>query len=251
MQILGVPISILDMNSAISTINRWVNSGETHYVCATDVHSIMQAQHNPQHMAALASAGMIIPDGTPLIWVSRARGQKDMHRVCGPDLMWNLSRFGTDRGWRHYFYGGAEHVAETVARNFESKFQGFKIAGTYSPPFHQLSPSQRQCVIDNINSSNPHIVWVGLGCPKQEIWMLENASYLKGAVVIGVGAAFDFHANRIPRAPPWMRSNGLEWLHRLFQEPARLWRRYLIMGPQFILRSAAETWRIRRAEAKT
>lgn len=250
MQILDVPVSIVTMASAITTIENWVDAGETRYVCATDVHSVMQAQNNPQHMAALASADMVIPDGTPLVWISRIRGQRGMQRVCGPDIMWHLARQGAKKGWSHYFYGGAEAVAETVVSKFESEFHGFKSAGTFSPPYRTLTLTERQNVIDDINKARPDIVWVGLGCPKQEIWMLENSPLLNSAVVIGVGAAFDFHANRIARAPSWMQSTGLEWFHRLCQEPARLWRRYLIMGPQFVFRAAFETWQVLRASSQ-
>jgi N-acetylglucosaminyldiphosphoundecaprenol N-acetyl-beta-D-mannosaminyltransferase len=206
----------------------------------------MQARKNPLHMNALCDADMVIPDGTPLVWVSRARGQSRMQRVCGPDIMRSVCETAARNGWRVYFFGGADGVADAVADRFRDEFPALVVAGTQTPPFRRLSDPEMQATIARINEARPDVVWVGLGCPKQEIWMLENASRLSGAVAIGVGAAFDFHSGRIPRAPRWMRVNGLEWLHRLMQEPGRLWRRYLVMGPQFLAIAALETWRLRR-----
>jgi N-acetylglucosaminyldiphosphoundecaprenol N-acetyl-beta-D-mannosaminyltransferase len=243
--ILGVPISVVDMPSAIHQIGQWADAGETRYVCAADVNSVMQAQRNPAHLSALRSADMVLPDGTPLVWVSRLRGQRAAQRVPGPDIMLQLCAAGVGRGWRHYFYGGAEGVADGLAQALQRRFPGLLVAGTHAPPFRPLSPAEQARDLEQINAARPHIVWVGLGCPKQEMWMRENAAKLKSAVVIGVGAAFDFHAGRIPRAPVWMRRNGLEWLHRLGCEPARLWRRYLVLGPAFLARAAVETFRLR------
>jgi N-acetylglucosaminyldiphosphoundecaprenol N-acetyl-beta-D-mannosaminyltransferase len=244
--ILGVPVSVVDRQSALEQIGRWIEAGENRYVCATDVHSVMQAQRNPDHMDALQAADMVIPDGTPLVWVSRARGHAQIERVCGPDIMRQVCEAAAQRGWRIYFFGGAEGVADIVASNFQRQFPGLIVAGTQSPPYRKLSPAEMEAAVEAINDSRPDVVWIGLGCPKQEIWMLDNVGKLNGAVAIGVGAAFDFHSGRVPRAPRWMRSNGLEWLHRLVQEPGRLWRRYLLMGPDFIVRAAIETWRMRR-----
>lgn len=244
-EILGVSVSVVDMQSATHQIGLWADARETHYVCAADVNSIMQAQRNIAHLQALQDADMVLPDGTPLVWVARARGQRLMRRVSGPDIMLQLCEDGVNKGWRHYFYGGADGVADELARGFQRRFPGFLVAGTHAPPFRVLSPKEQADDLDRINASRAHIVWVGLGCPKQEIWMREHASRLKGAVVIGVGAAFDFHGGRIPRAPLWMRRNGLEWLHRLGCEPARLWRRYLVLGPEFLARATVETFRLR------
>lgn len=244
-EILGVPVSVVDMQSATHQIGLWADAGETRCVCAADVNSIMQAQRNAAHMTALRRADMVLPDGTPLVWVSHLRGQRSLQRVPGPDIMLHLCGMGVERGWRHYFYGGAEGVAAALVEVFQRRFPGLAVAGTHAPPFRALSPQEQMDDLDRINAAQPHIVWVGLGCPKQEIWMDENAAHLKGSVLIGVGAAFDFHCGRIPRAPAWMRHNGLEWLHRLGHEPARLWRRYLVLGPEFLARAAVETFRLR------
>lgn len=249
-EILGVPVSVVGMRSAADEIGRWIEAGEARYVCAVDVHSIMQAQRNTAHMQALRNAHMVLPDGTPLVWVAHARGERTMRRVCGPDIMLHLCGLGVGKGWRHYFYGGGEGVAEELASRLQSMFPGLAVAGTQSPPFRELSPAERDASIRAIDEARPDVVWIGLGCPKQEIWMRENADRLRGAVAIGVGAAFDFHSNRIARAPAWMRGSGLEWLHRLGSEPRRLWRRYLLLGPEFLARAALETVRMRRTAAR-
>lgn len=233
------------MRSATHQIGLWVDAAEARYVCAADVNSIMQAQRNGAHMDALRNADMVLPDGTPLVWVSHLRGQRKMQRVPGPDIMLQLCEMGVGRGWRHYFYGGAEGVAQGLAQILQRRFPGLRVAGTHAPPFRLLTEEEQLRDLEQINAAHAHIVWVGLGCPKQEIWMRENAARLKDVVVIGVGAAFDFHGGRIPRAPSWMRRNGLEWLHRLSCEPARLWRRYLLLGPEFLARAAVETFRLR------
>lgn len=244
-QILGVSVSVVDMQSATCQISLWADAGEARYVCAADVNSIMQAQRSAAHMEALRHADMVLPDGTPLVWVSHLRGQRQIARVPGPDIMLKLCEVGVGKGWRHFLYGGATGVAEQLAEVLQRRFPGLLIAGTHAPPFRVLSPEEQARDIARINAAQPHIVWVGLGCPKQEIWMRENLPKLRGAVVIGVGAAFDFHGGRIPRAPLWMRRNGLEWLHRLGCEPARLWRRYLVLGPVFLVRATVETFRLR------
>ena len=159
--------------------------------------------------------------------------------------MLELCEQGLRRGWRHYFYGGAEGVATELVRRLELRFSTLAVAGTQSPPFRKLTQSELDHSLAHISAARPDIVWVGLGCPKQEIWMREHAKKIEGAVVIGVGAAFDFHSGKIARAPSWMRRMGLEWLHRLVSEPARLWRRYLVLGPQFLLRAGIQSVRVR------
>jgi N-acetylglucosaminyldiphosphoundecaprenol N-acetyl-beta-D-mannosaminyltransferase len=152
-------------------------------------------------------------------------------------------------GWRIYLYGGADGVAQALAERLAKSFPGLEVAGRQTPPFRPLDDDELEAALAEIRAARPHIVWVGLGCPKQEIWMLRNASRLSGCVTIGVGAAFDFHSGRIARAPRWMRDNGLEWLHRLASEPRRLWRRYLVLAPRFIVRAALQSARRRRVGA--
>jgi len=238
--ILGVPIDIIDMAGALDTIGAWIARKERRYVCAPDAYSIVCAQDDARHMQALRTADMVIPDGTPLVWVGRLRGNAHMRRVCGPDLLRAVCERSVGAGWRHYFYGGAPGVADQLARTLAERHPGLAIAGTDCPPFRPLSEAELERAIQRMQEAKPDIVWIGLGCPKQELWMLDNHARLGGTVLIGVGAAFDFETGRVRRAPVWMRSNGLEWLHRLASEPRRLWRRYLLFAPRFVLGSLIE-----------
>jgi len=241
--ILGVPVSVIDMDAAVGRIAGWLERRETRYVCVSDVHSVTRAHDDPDHMAALAKADMVTPDGTPLVWVSRLRGNRAIKRVCGPDLMMAICAASEKAGWKHFFYGGDETTGATLAVRLQGFFPDIQISGSYSPPFRPLSTDETEAALDRIRQSKADIVWVSLGCPKQERWMHEMSARLPGQTLIGVGAAFDFHAGRVQRAPLWMREHGLEWLHRLVSEPRRLWRRYLVMAPRFVALSLAETLR--------
>jgi N-acetylglucosaminyldiphosphoundecaprenol N-acetyl-beta-D-mannosaminyltransferase len=222
------------MKAAIEIIEKWIDEKHAHYICALDVHSLMRAQDDAAHNQALCHADMVLPDGMPLVWLSKLRGQKDIERVCGPDLMLCIFEHSTQKAWRHYFFGGSQGVAEALASRARNLYPNLIVAGTDCPPFRAVSARELEDAIARINAASPDIVWIGLGCPRQEIWMSENAAKLKQSIAIGVGAAFDFHTGRIKRAPPWMRSAGLEWLYRLLSEPRRLWYRYLYLAPRFI-----------------
>lgn len=243
-EILGVPVSVVDMDAAVATIAHWVREKKTRYVCAPDVYNVVRAQDDPRHLQALRSADLVVPDGTPLTWVMRLRGETIKERVCGPDLMLAVCQRSAGEGWRHYFYGGAEGVAAELAQTLTTRFPGLQVAGIDCPPFRPLSEAEIDASIDRINAAKPDVVWVGLGCPKQELWMADNSARIDAAVLLGVGAAFDFHTGRIRRAPVWMRTHGLEWLYRLASEPARLWRRYLVSAPRFCLATLVETARM-------
>jgi N-acetylglucosaminyldiphosphoundecaprenol N-acetyl-beta-D-mannosaminyltransferase len=173
----------------------------------------------------------------PLVWLLRKAGYSHVDRVYGPDLLLALARRG---GYRHYFYGGAPGVPEQLVSNLKSKFPSIDVAGIYSPPFRSLSAKEDETASALIRSSQPDIVWVGLGTPKQERWMASHVNRLKGAVLIGVGAAFDFHAGTIKQAPRWIHRSGFEWLFRLVIEPRRLWRRYFTVIPLFILHASLQ-----------
>lgn len=248
--ILGVPVSRVDMAAAVATIGRWIETRASAFVCALDVHSLMRAQDDAEHMAALRGAAMVTPDGQPVVWAARARGTGDMSRVCGPDLLPQVCAASVARGWKHYFYGGADGVASDLAERLQAKHPGLAVVGTDCPPFRALSTAEQEAALARIRASGAQILWVGLGCPKQEKWMLANRDKLPGVVMIGIGAAFDFHVDRVRRAPRWMREGGLEWLHRLMSEPRRLWRRYLVMAPRFVVASLAETASIRLRPAR-
>ena len=248
--ILGVPVGILDMRKTVDLIGSWIGDGvkRGRYVCVTDVYNVMLAQQSPKHLDALRGADAITPDGMPLVWVSWLRGVKETRRVSGPDLLPEMCARSERTGWRHYFYGGADGVADKLVAKLKETYPDLQVAGTECPPFRPLSAEEQARTISRIKQSKADIVWVGLGCPKQEAWMHENAGRLEGVVLIGVGAAFDFHSGRVARAPLWMQKSGLEWLHRLTSEPKRLWRRYLIRAPQFVALSLAETFAMRRAQ---
>ncbi len=169
-----------------------------------------------------------------MVWALRWLGARDVGRVYGPDLMLALSRISADRGYRQFYLGGQPGVAENLAAVMQARFPGLLVAGTASPPFRQLSDAEQNAVLAQINVTQPHIVWVGLGSPKQDLWMAQNRPLLTAPLLVGVGAAFDFLAGSRTQAPHWMQRSGLEWLFRLVAEPRRLWRRYLIYNPKFI-----------------
>lgn len=235
-RILNVPVSTVNMPTAVETILGWIEKRASNYVCVRDVHGVMRAQDDPQLAKIHEDAGLVTPDGMPLVWILRSRGYKQSSRVCGADLVAALCEASLKTGARHYFFGGKPGVAERMSARLAEQFPGLSIAGISTPPFHALSFEEDAIVTDAIVATNPDIVWVGLSTPKQEYWMRDHVGIIPGATLIGVGAAFDFYAGDIKRAPHWMRGSGLEWLHRLFSEPRRLWRRYLILAPKFVLK---------------
>ncbi|MGI9037994.1 MAG: WecB/TagA/CpsF family glycosyltransferase [Gemmatimonadota bacterium] len=191
-------------------------------------------------------AAMVTPDGMPLVWLSRRRGRPEVSRVYGPDLMLSCCDSFRDRGARHYFYGGAEGVPEQLASSLTERFPGLEVAGGFSPPYRDLTEAENREIVARINESRPDFVWVGLGCPKQDFWMAEHRDELEAPVLVGVGAAFDFHSGRKRQAPSWMQSRGLEWLFRLLSEPRRLAGRYVAGNSRFIALVLAEELRLRR-----
>ena len=232
--ILGVGVSAVDMAQALEMIEGWIASKEPHYVCVSGVHGVMESQRDEMLRRIHNSAGLVTPDGMPLVWLSRMKGFRHVERVYGPDLMLACCERSIAKGYRHFFYGGAEGVPERLAARLRERFPGLSVAGGYSPPFRPLSTEEDDALIRRIDETNPDIVWVGLSTPKQERWMYEHVGRLRAPVVIGVGAAFDFHAGLKRQAPRWMQRSGLEWFFRLVTEPRRLWRRYLINNPLFV-----------------
>jgi N-acetylglucosaminyldiphosphoundecaprenol N-acetyl-beta-D-mannosaminyltransferase len=223
------------MSIAVRTILGWIAEGNSQYICVRDVHGIMRAQEDPVLMEIHRKAGLITPDGMPLVWIMKARGYKDAGRVCGADLVAALCRASQPVGTRHYFYGGKPGVAERMAAELNQRFPDLQIVGTDTPPFHALTQEEDRAATDTIAAVSPDVVWVGLSTPKQEYWMREHVGRIPGATLIGIGAAFDFYAGDVKRAPNWMHNSGLEWLHRLVSEPRRLWRRYLVLAPKFVV----------------
>jgi N-acetylglucosaminyldiphosphoundecaprenol N-acetyl-beta-D-mannosaminyltransferase len=233
--ILGVGISAIDMNQALNTIEGWIAHRQQSYVCVTNAHGVTESQRDENLRRIHNAAGLVTPDGMPLVWLIRHRGFSTVERVYGPDLMLALCKRSVSKGYRHFLYGGATGVPVQLASNLQRRFPGLQIVGSYSPPFRPLSDEEDEQIVQMINETNPDIVWVGLSTPKQERWMAEHVHMLSAPVLIGVGAAFDFHAGLTKQAPQWMQRSGLEWLFRLATEPKRLWRRYLTNNPLFVL----------------
>jgi N-acetylglucosaminyldiphosphoundecaprenol N-acetyl-beta-D-mannosaminyltransferase len=224
--ILGVDVSAIDMDLALDAIKHWIDASKPHYVCVTPAHSIMDAYNVSEFRRILNSSGLTTPDGMSLVWILRLLGHKDVDRVYGPDLMLEACRSGLSHNWRHYFYGGDEGVAETLAAQLMVNCPELQVAGTYTPPFRLLTLEEDEEIIKTINEANADIVWVGLSSPKQERWMAEHLGKIDAPVMIGIGAAFDFLSGYKPQAPRWMQRSGLEWLFRFLTEPRRLWPRY-------------------------
>ena len=234
-RVLGVRVDAVQIPDVVSRMEAWITQRDScRYIAVTDMHSLMEAQHAAAFKKILQDAALVVPDGFPLVWLGRRKGFALPRRVYGPELMERFCQETANRGYRHFLYGGASGVAEDLGARLAARFSGLQIAGTYCPPFRPLTPEEDMDVVSLINASGADVVWVGLGAPKQERWMAERRSHLKAAVLVGVGAAFDFHTGRIAQAPQWMRESGLEWLFRLSREPGRLWRRYLIYGTEFV-----------------
>jgi len=244
--ILGVGVSAIDLPSALEQIDRFIAEKRQTYVCVTSVHGVIESQKDPVLRAIHNEAGLVVPDGMPLVWTGRLKGYSDMGRVTGPDLLPAACERLLDSGCRHFFYGGGEGVAQRLGEVLRQRFSGLKVVGEYSPPFRPLTEAEEKEVVDHINATKPDIVWVGLSTPKQERWMAAFRPKLKAPMLIGVGAAFDFNAEIKRLAPRWMRNNGLEWFYRLTTEPRRLWRRYLYVVPVFVILSILQILKIKR-----
>jgi N-acetylglucosaminyldiphosphoundecaprenol N-acetyl-beta-D-mannosaminyltransferase len=232
--ILGVGVSAVNLSLALASIDEWISRGEPNYLCVTGVHGIMESYRKESVREIHNAAGLVVPDGMPLVWLSRLKGFHHVRRVYGPDLMLAVCKQSIDREYRHFLYGGASGVCEKLAERLKRQFPGLDIVGSYSPPFRVLDREEDQRIVDEINGARPDIVWVGISTPKQEAWMAEHIGRLHASVLIGVGAAFDFHAGLKRQAPKWMMRVGLEWMFRLMQEPRRLGPRYLANNPLFI-----------------
>lgn len=234
--VLGVGISAINRQMALDTIEEWIARRSPHYVTVTGVHGVMESQRDPELMRIHNAAGMVTPDGMPMVWISRMRGFKHVTRVYGPDLMLDVCARSVETGWRHFLYGGAEGVADLLSQNLCRRYPGINVAGTFCPPFRPMTDAEDRELVDRINAARPDVVWVGLSTPKQEYWMARHVGRLEAPVLIGVGAAFDFIAGVKPQAPRWMQRSGLEWLFRMASEPRRLCRRYLVNNTGFVYR---------------
>ncbi|HVZ84589.1 MAG TPA: WecB/TagA/CpsF family glycosyltransferase [Terracidiphilus sp.] len=232
--VLGVQVSVLNMERTVALCDALIRSNGKGYVCVTDVHGIIEAQDDPAFRGILNNSYMTTPDGMPLVWTGRMQGHSAMRRVYGPDLLMALCAVSAERGYRHVFFGGKPGVADLLAEKLCAKFPGLQVVGTYVPPFRPLTEEEEKDLETRMDEARPDILWVGLGLPKQERFMARYCGRLNVNLMIGVGAAFDIHAGLVKEAPQWLKKLGLQWLHRLCQEPRRLWRRYMICIPRFL-----------------
>jgi len=233
------------MENAVEAIAGAVTQRKKGYVCVTGVHGVMEARRDQNLTTIFKNAFLVVPDGMPTVWMGRLQGHS-IARVFGPDLMLSVLQDARLRDATHYLYGGNEGVAECLREKLVSKCPGIKIVGTYCPPFRPLTWNEEQALLVEIDHLQPDIIWVGLGTPKQEKFMAEYLPKTKVTLMIGVGAAFDFHTGRIKDSPDWVKRIGLQWVHRLLQEPSRLWRRYLFNNPQFIVCALLQLARLKQ-----
>jgi N-acetylglucosaminyldiphosphoundecaprenol N-acetyl-beta-D-mannosaminyltransferase len=232
--VLGVGIHAVDMDTAVAVIERSVHSNKKGYVCVAGVHGVMEAQRDRAVASILLNALLVVPDGMPTVWVGRWQGLSKMQRVYGPDLMLRIFQRSAVNGFSHFFCGGDYGVAEQLRCNLQSQFPDAQIVGSYRPPFRKLTSREETELLRITEHLRPDITWVGLSTPKQEQFMAEYLPRMNTRLMIGVGAAFDYHTGRLKDSSQWIKQAGLQWLHRLAQDPARLWKRYLRNNPEFI-----------------
>ncbi len=246
-RLFGLRVDAVQIPQVIDVIEDWIRRPDkTRYVAVTGMHGITEALHDSEMRSILLAADLVVPDGMPLVWLARWNGHHLPRRVYGPELMDTFCR-ETGSRYRHFFYGGAPGVPQALSQMLNLKY-GIVVAGTFSPPFRALSAEEEMEALDLIRCAHADVLWVGLSTPKQERWMFQHREGLSVPVMLGVGAAFDLNLGRVRQAPHWMRENGLEWLFRLLMEPRRLWRRYLIMGPQFAWNVSFELLGLKRYE---
>ena len=225
--------NVVSHESAIRRIDELVIMGNGGYVCFSTVHMVMESHDNPEYGGRVNGADVIIPDGMPLVWMQKLQGAKDVNRVRANDLMIMLCAFAEENGLTVGFYGGQQSVIDAIIERAKIDYPNLKIVYAFSPPFRPLTDNEDTEITSEINQKNPDLLFIGLGCPKQENWMAAHKNKVS-AVMHGVGASFDFYAGNVKESPEWLGKLGLEWLFRLTQEPKRLWRRYLILNPRFV-----------------
>lgn len=233
--VLGVGVHVVDMKGVASLLQQQIRERAKGYVCLTGVHGIMEAQRDPALKTILADALVNAPDGMPTAWMGRLQGFRTMQRVFGPDLMLEIMGSTEFCDVVHFFCGGEDGVAEKLRDEMLRRFPWVKIAGTHAPPFRPMTTEDERELLDKIRILQPDIIWVGLSTPKQERFMARYLPLLDTKLMVGVGAAFLFHTGAIRDSPTWVKRAGFQWMHRLLQEPSRLWKRYLLNNPWFIV----------------
>ncbi|WP_348264029.1 WecB/TagA/CpsF family glycosyltransferase [Telmatobacter sp. DSM 110680] len=238
--VLGVRVEAITMTAALERIECALLMSQKGYICLAGVHGIMEAQRNAAVKSAFDNAFLTLPDGTPTAWVGRLQGLPWMQRLTGPDLMLEIFRNRQFASYRHFLYGGKPDVAQELATNLSRQFPWVEIAGTYTPPFHDLTIAEEQNLVSTIRVLKPHMIWVGISSPRQEMFMHKMLPKLDTSLMFGVGAAFDFHTGRIKDCAEWIKRAGLQWLHRLIQDPRHLLGRYVRNNPAFLWQIALQ-----------
>lgn len=239
--VLGMRVDMVQIPDVLTAMEGWiVNKAHGHDVAVVNAYDAVCCRDDFMVKDAVNHSSLAVPDGISLILLARWHGFPLKKRVYGPDLMLEFLKVAQKKGYTNYFYGSTDEVQEELISNLKSQFPNLKVAGRYAPPFRALTHKEKEKFLADINESSPDILWVSLGCPKQQLWMYRHKEELKTPVMVGVGAAFDFFAKTKPQAPLWVRDNGFEWLFRLLTEPKRLWRRYLISGSVFFYYAAKE-----------
>jgi len=246
--ILGVGVHPITMQEALSQVDSVIALHQKGYICATGVHGIMEAQRDAGLKDILNRSLLTTPDGRPTVWVGWLQGVKHMTQVTGPEFMLQLCAASVRKGYKHFLYGGCPGVAAQLKHHLMRMFPGLNVVGTYTPPFGPLSSDEASLLIRCVASVKPDIFWVGLSTPKQERFMADYIHVLETSVMVGVGAAFDMHTGRIQDSPVWIKKAGLQWFHRLLQDPKRLWRRYLTNNPRFVYKVALQLFHLARYE---
>jgi len=244
--VLGVRVSAVNLKSATGLIQKAIEDGGKEYVCVRDAHGVVRCQKDPELRSIHNRAFLVTPDGMPLVWALKHAGHVESDRVYGPDLMLSVFDAGSSKGLRHFLYGATAETLEQLQARLLAKFPQARIVGSYAPPFRQLSMQEEADIADRLNRSDADIIWVGLSSPKQELWMARMRDRLEAPMLIGVGAAFDFHAGLKRQAPRVIQRSGFEWAFRLLCEPRRLWRRYALVVPTFISLTAFQRLGLRK-----
>ncbi len=232
--ILGVGVSAVSMESALDRTEQLLQQGGREYICVTGVHGIIEAQADEDFRRIQNTSFLTIPDGMPTVWLGHLRGFKAMTRVYGPDFMSNLCKRSASKGYRHFFYGGKPGVAEQLRDELQRKYPGLQVVGVYTPPFRPLNEAEEQALRTQLETAKADVLWCGLSTPKQERFISQYRGKLPVTLMVGVGAAFDFLSGNAKDAPDWIKRSGLQWLHRMLHEPKRLARRYLASNPRFL-----------------
>jgi N-acetylglucosaminyldiphosphoundecaprenol N-acetyl-beta-D-mannosaminyltransferase len=245
--LLGIPIAMTDYSEAMDVMDGMIARREPGWICAVAVHAVTVSQTDMELRRALVESALTVPDGMPLVWAANLLGEDLPNRVYGPELMSRYNDRCAERGHRVWLYGGRDQGSLVqLALSMRRKHAGIQIVGGYSPPFRDLTPEEEDALAEQINASQPDVLWVGIGVPQQEKWMARMRERLEVPVICAVGAAFDFHAGRISQAPRWMQERGLEWTYRIAQEPRRLLPRYLYYNPRFLAAFSRQLMRERR-----